>query len=96
MLKYLIVSMLIGVNTIHATNVQNLDKLEAEKKALVLKLEAYTIQKKIIEMENFIEQDKVEKEKVREREKALLQLKSDLRADRNRAKRSRVEYIELR
>lgn len=75
-------SMLLGMNLIHADNVQSLNKLKTEKEALVLKLESYALKKKIIEMENFIEKSKVEKEKRLEREKALVQLRNDLRANR--------------
>ena len=87
MLKYIIISMFIGISFIHADNIQNLDKLKAEKQALVLKLEAYALKKQIIEMENFIANDKLVKEKRIEREKALVRLKNDLRANRNRVKR---------
>ena len=79
--------MFIGISFIHADNIQNLDKLKAEKQALVLKLEAYALKKQIIEMENFIANDKLVKEKRIEREKALVRLKNDLRANRNRVKR---------
>lgn len=93
MLKYLIISMSIFNGLLQAENVQTLDKLKAEKEALILKLEAYELKKKIIQMENFIAQDKLKKEKKNERRKALLQLKKDLRADRNRAKRVSLRYM---
>ena len=89
MLKYIVVSMLLGISFIHAENNQTLNKLEAEKQALLLKLESYALKKQIIEIENFIENDKIEKEKKVEREKALIRLKNDLRADRN----VRLSYV---
>jgi len=72
----------LGISFIHAETI-NLDKLKAEKQALLLKLENYSMQKKIIEIQNFIEKDKLKKEKKREREKALLRLKNDLRRNQN-------------
>ena len=83
MLKYIVVSMLLGISLIYAENNQTLNKLEAENQALLLKLESYALKKQIIEMKNFIENDKIEKEKKVEREKALIRLRNDLRADRN-------------
>jgi hypothetical protein len=86
MLKYMLISGLLGISFIHADNIPNLEKLEVENQALILKLEAYSLKKKIIEIENFIANDKLEKEKGIEREKALIRLKNDLRADRNKVK----------
>jgi hypothetical protein len=86
MLKYIVVSMLIGISFIHADTIPNLDKLKAEKQALILKLEAYSLKKKIIQMENFITNDKLQKERKIEREKALVRLKNDLRANRGKVK----------
>ena len=93
MLKYIIISVFIGISFIHADNIQSLDKLEVEKQALLLKLETYVLKKQIIEMENFIANDKLEKEKKVEREKALIRLKNDLRADRNKMKHMRLSYV---
>lgn len=90
MLKYVITIMFVGISFIHADNIQKLDKLEAEKQVLLLKLETYSLQKKIIEMENFIAHNKLRKEKEAAREKALVQFKNDLRSHRNRA---RLAYI---
>ena len=86
MLKYIVVSMFIGIRFMHADTLANLDKLEAEKQALILKLEAFSLKKKIIEIEIFIEHEKLKKEKKVEREKALIRLKHDLRADRRKVK----------
>jgi len=72
MLKYLVISMVIGISFLNAENIQNIEKLKAEKEALVLKLEAYSLKKKIIEMQNFIENDRLEKEKKLARERALI------------------------
>ena len=82
MLKYLTILTFIGISFIHAETI-NLDKLKAEKQALLLKLENYSLKKKIIEIQNFIEKDKLKKEKRKKREKALLRLKNDLRRNRN-------------
>ena len=93
MLKYIVVSLFVGISFIHADNMQNLDKLEVEKQALLLKLETYVLKKQIIEMENFIANAKLEKEKKVEREKALIRLKNDLKADRNKVKHIRLSYV---
>jgi hypothetical protein len=82
MLRYTIISVFVGISFIHADNLHTLDKLEIEKQALLLKLETYSLKKQIIEMKNFIANDKLEKEKKFEREKALIQLRNDLRANR--------------
>jgi len=92
MLRYIIVAVLIGVSFLQADSIQNLEKLKAEKEALVLKLEAYSLKKKIIEMKNFIENDKIRKKRKIEREKALVRFKNALRATRNRVHRTRVVY----
>ena len=84
MLKYIVVSMFIGISFVEA---ENLAKLKAEKQALVLKLEAYALKKQIIEMENFIDKEKLKKEKKIEREKALIRFKNDLKIDRKKLKR---------
>jgi len=73
---------MIGIGFSNAGEVQTIEKLEAQKKALELKLEAYRLKKKIIEMELFFEKTRMEKEEKAEREKALIQLKNDLRANR--------------
>jgi len=82
-----------GISFIHADNIQSFDKLKAEKEALVLKLEAYALKKQIIEIENFLANDKLEKEKKIEREKALIRLKNDLRSDRNKVKHIPLSYV---
>jgi len=84
MLKHLILTVIIGLSFLSAGDVQNIKKLQVEKQELQLKLEAYALKKKIIELENFIEQDKVEKEEKAERERALIQFKNDLRANRHK------------
>jgi len=82
MLKYFTILTFIGISFIDAETI-NLDKLKAEKQALLLKLENYSMKKKIIEIQNFIENDKIKKEKRRERKKALIRLKNDLRRNQN-------------
>jgi hypothetical protein len=89
MLKYIIISLFIGISFIHADNIQTLDTLEAERQALILKLDTIALKKQIIEMENFIENDKLEKEAKIEREKALIRFKNDLRASRQTVKHIR-------
>jgi len=84
--------MIIGINFLNADNIQNIEKLKAEKEALVLKLEAYSLKKKIIEMQNFIENDRIQKEKKLARERALIRFKNALRANRNRVHRTRLVY----
>ena len=92
MLKYIVISVFLGISFIHGDVIQNLDRLEAEKQVLILKLETYALKKQIIEMQNFIENDKLEKEERIEREKALVRLKNDLRADRDNSKPIRLSY----
>ena len=82
MLKYIIISMFAGISFIYADNIQSLEQLRAEKEALILKLEVYDLKQKIIERQNFIENDKLIKEKKRNRANALVRLKNDLRANR--------------
>ena len=82
MLKYIIISMFIGISFIYADNIQSLEQLRAEKEVLILKLEVYDLKQKIIERQNFIENDKLTKEKNRNRANALVRLKNDLRANR--------------
>jgi len=82
MLRYISVTLLIVMSFLSAGNLQEIEKLEAEKKVLELKLEAYALKKKIIQMEKFLEQEKSEKKAKIEREKALIKLKNDLRANR--------------
>lgn len=83
MLKKITICLFIGISFIYADNTQNLEKLRVEKEALLLKLEVYELQQKIIETKNFIENDKIQKEKKRNREDALIRLKNDLRLSRN-------------
>ena len=92
MLRYVMIMVFIGMSFLHAENVQNLEQLKAEKEALVLKLEAYALKKKIIEMQNFIESEKLKKEKRIERERALIRFKNALRANRNRVRHTRLVY----
>jgi len=82
MLKYIIISMFIGISFIYADNIQSLEQLRAEKEVLILKLEVYDLKQKIIERQNFIENDKLIKEKNRNRANALVRLRNDLRANR--------------
>ena len=74
--------MFAGISFIYADNIQSLEQLRAEKEALILKLEVYDLKQKIIERQNFIENDKLIKEKKRNRANALVRLKNDLRANR--------------
>jgi hypothetical protein len=83
MLKYIFITLVIGIGFLNAGNVQNIENLKAEKKALELKLEAYALKKKIIEMEMFFEKAELEKQKKIDREKALIRLKNDLQTKRN-------------
>jgi len=80
MLKYILITVFIGTSLLHGADAPNLTKLEAEKRALELKLESYTLKKKIIELENFLKQDRLEKEEKAERERALIRLRNDIRA----------------
>lgn len=84
MLKYLLMTLMIGIGFLNAADIQNIETLKAEKEALELKLETYTIKKKILEIEMFFEKTKAAKEELIEREKALVRLKNDLRANRTR------------
>jgi len=84
MWKRLILTTVIGLSFLSAADAENIEKLQVEKQALKLKLEAYALKKKIIELENFIEQDKVKKEEKAERARALIQFKNDLRANRHK------------
>lgn len=86
-------SLFIGISFIHADSVQKVDKLEVEKQALLLELETYALKKKIIEMQNFIKNDKLKKEKKREREKALKRLKDDLKSSRKKARSLRLANV---
>jgi len=92
MLRYLMITIFIGMSFLQAENLPNIEKLKAEKEALVLKLEAYALKKKIIEMEKFIESEKLKKEKRIERERALMRFKQALRASRNRVRHTRLVY----
>lgn len=88
MLRYILITLVIGIGFLNAGNIQDIEKLKVENKALELKLEAYTLKKKIIEMEIFFEKTKVERKEQVDREKALIQLKNDLRAKRERNNRA--------
>jgi len=88
MFKYLYLTVFLGLSLIIAAEQSNLDRLKVEKQALKLKLETYTLKKKIIEMENFFEKNRVEKKEREERERALIKLKRDLRSkSRHRARK---------
>jgi len=94
MLKYITITLLLGITFLSAENLQevsmvqtrqsslDLQQLANQKEALALKLESIKLQKKIIEIQNFIEKDKLEKQERAERKAALLKLKSDLRRKR--------------
>jgi len=94
MLKYITITLLLGITFLGAENLQevsmvqtrqsslDLQQLANQKEALALKLESIKLQKKIIEIQNFIEKDKLEKQERAERKAALLKLKSDLRRKR--------------
>lgn len=82
MQRYILITLVMVMGFLNAADIQEIKKLEAEKKALELKLEAYTLKKKIIEMEMFFEKAKAEKEEKIEREKALIRFKNDIRAKR--------------
>lgn len=92
MLKYMVMTLVIGMSLLQAGNAQEIQKLEAEKKVLELKLEAYALKKKIIEMEKFLEQEQSERKAKVEREKALIKLKNDLRANRDNARKVLQRY----
>lgn len=83
MLKYIIIGIFVGISFIHADNIQNLDRLEVEKRALMLQLETYALKKQIIEMKNFIENDRLERKEKMEHEEALTRFKNELRASRH-------------
>jgi len=89
MFKYLYLTVFLGLSLIIAAEQSNLDRLKVEKQALKLKLETYTLKKKIIEMENFFEKNRVEKKEREERERALIKLKRDLRSKRRHRARKR-------
>jgi len=91
MLKYMAFTLVLGMTFLGAENVQelstkpssqSLQQLENQREALELKLESYKLKKRIIEIQNFIEKDKLEKEERAERKAALMKLKSDLRKKR--------------
>ena len=97
MFKYMAFILVLGISFLGAENVQKfstvhgrqssheLQQLENQREALELKLESYKLKKRIIEIQNFIEKDKLEKKERAERKAALIKLKNDLR--RNRYKR---------
>ena len=97
MFKYMAFVLVLGISFLGAENVQELStahsrqsshelqQLENQREALELKLESYKLKKRIIEIQNFIEKDKLEKKERAERKAALIKLKNDLR--RNRYKR---------
>jgi hypothetical protein len=83
--KYITIIVFLGLSILGAEEQKvekqpNLVQLKAQKEALKLKLEAYALKKKIIEMENFFEKNRVEKKEREERERALIKLKRDLRS----------------
>lgn len=83
MVRYMVITLALGMSLLQAGNAQEIQKLEAEKKVLELKLESYALKKKILEMEKVIEKQQSERRAKVEREKALIQLKNDLRANRH-------------
>ncbi len=87
MLKYIFIMIFISISFVNGEDVQSLEKLKVEKQALELKLEAYALKKKIMEIESFLEQKRIEKKERMEREKALAKFRNDLRRYRNKARR---------
>ncbi len=92
MLKNITIVMIIGINLIHAENIQAIDKLEKDNQILSLQLESIALKKQIIEMQNFIENDKLKKEKEIRHESAIAKFRNELRASRNRARRTHLSY----
>ncbi len=92
MLKYITIFMFIGISLIHAENIQTLNKLETENQVLALQLEAIALKKQIIEMENFIESDKLKKKTHLKHAKAIIQFRNELRVSRNRSRRTHLNY----
>ncbi len=87
MLKYIFIMVFISISFVNGEDVQSLEKLKVEKQALELKLEAYALKKKIIEMESFLEKKRIEKKERIEREEALAKFRNDLRKYRNKGSR---------
>lgn len=87
MLKYILIIILISISFVNGEEVQSLEKLKVEKQALELKLEAYALKKKIIEMESFLEKKRMEKKERIKREEALAKFRNDLRKYRNSKRR---------
>jgi len=96
MLKYITILMFIGINLIHAENIQPINKLEKDNQILSLQLEAIALKKQIIEMQNFIDHDKLKKEKQSRHEMAIAKFRNELRASRNRASRTHLTHDEYR
>lgn len=89
-MRNFVIALFITISFSYADNIQNsksVELLKSEKKALELKLEAYKLKKKLIEMEKFFEKERLEKKERLEHEKALMKLKHELRT-----KRKRVTY----
>lgn len=92
MLKYVLIFLMLGIGFLNAEEVQSIEKLEAEKKALELKLEAYALKKKVIEMEIFFEKHRIAKEEKVAREKALIQFKNAISVKHKQAKPKNKNY----
>ena len=88
MILFLISSFLYAESIQRKEVPQSVKVLESEKKALELKLEAYQLKKKLIELEKFFERERLEQKEHIEHEKALMKFKHELRT-----KRKRVNYI---
>ncbi len=98
MFKYITIFMLIGINLLSAENIQatqvtqSISRLEANNQVLALQLEAIELKKRIIEMENFIANNQLKKEKESKRAIAIAQFRSELRASRNRSRQRQVSH----
>ena len=84
---FIIISFSCAENIQNRVTNKNVEELKYEKEALELKLEAYKLKKKLIEMEKFFEKERLEKKERLEHEKALIKLRDELRT-----KRKRVTY----
>ena len=89
MILFAISSFLYADNIQSSEAGQSVQVLESEKKALELKLEAYQLKKKLIELEKFFERERLEQKENIEHEKALLKFKHELHT-----KQKRVAYTQ--
>lgn len=98
MLKYITMFLLLGINILSAENIQatqvtqSISRLEAKNQVLALQLEAIELKKRIIEMEKFIANNQLKKEKESKRASAIAKFRSELRASRNRSRRTYSSY----